>query len=714
MTSRINSPRRVVSNATDLGAPRDQAIVTEFSSGMGTITLANLPAISFQGRAPFSVELWLYLDALIDKATLVSRTGEFVLESRGSTLFAMRASQIVPLTSGPILEEHVWYHIAVTFDGITMSLYVNGMRRDFVTATDPGVPNGGQPFVIGGGLYGQIDSVRLWNKAVPPGSIYQYQWPDYPAGTANLIAQIDCAVWPPVDTSGGKVPVTVSNTGVRKLLYTPAATMAGQSFIDPYNDEALNPGGTAQDFSVMAWINPHLLPAVGYVFSNNPIGQAGCSVSVGADGKVSFQIGAATPVVSGNALVLEQWVNVTCTWLAATGAAVIYLNGFESGAGTMALTQTGTSGAPLIGASASTQSALPVSSFIGSIQSVSLWNRVLSSADVIQYMTGDPINDPTCIADYDFIPPRPQNSLSLNPVGLVGEVEVHQIATIQPPSAVQGSEPAAGHGHSDDTHRRGGGPAGAHQFEGFVPSHVRPQDFSAERRAAWAAEFRAFLADQLGLSAQEQAEFTAKLEENLAHGARAVEEGTARVPYHTTFEHLDNGDIRVLLHGPEGTSVMFEGVMTDCTAWVIQFIIAVGSTIWTVFGFYLNLSRVSQGLTNYLGQRINNIGLLPQLQAVFNSGVSPTSVYNALNLLYSFGLLTGMAKFFWQAVTSSISIWTIVSLGGRLVLLFSPFAPLEIALFITELGLALVNVYNVWNDPANCWKSTVRLAAAAG
>jgi hypothetical protein len=401
---------------------------------------------------------------------------------------------------------------------------------------------------------------------------------------------------------------------------------------------------------------------------------------------------------------------------------VIYLNGVESNSGTMALTQTSTAGAPLIGASASTESALPVSSFIGSIQSVSLWGRVLTAADVVLYMTGDPINDPTCIADYDFIPPRPQNSLSLNPVGLVGEVEVHQIATIQPPSATIGDGHGDGHGHKHGPARphepeHTAEPPGAEHakgFNGFEPAHVKHEDFSAERRAEWVAEFRAFLANELGLGEQEQAEFTEKLEANLAHSARALEEGTARVPYRTSVEHLDNGDVRVLLHGPDGTSVMFEGEMTDCTAWVIQFIIAVGSTVWTVFGFYLNLNSVSQGLTNYLGQRINNIGLLPQLQAVFNSGVSPTAVYSSLKLLYSFGLLTGMAKFFWQAVTNSISIWTIVSLGGRLVLLFSPFAPLEIALFITELSLALVNVYNVWNDPANCWKSAAELAAAAG
>ncbi|HEV2636443.1 MAG TPA: LamG-like jellyroll fold domain-containing protein [Actinocrinis sp.] len=261
------------------------------------------------------------------------------------------------------------------------------------------------------------------------------------------------------------------------LLYTPAATLAGQSFIDPYNDENVNPGGTAEGFSIMAWINPVVTAATGYVFSNNPIGRPGCAVSVGTDGLVSFQIGPAAPVVSATPLVLGKWVNVTCTWTAATGAAVIYLDGVQSSTGTMPIGSTSTVGAPLIGAGASTQSALPV----------------------------------------------------------------------------------------------------------------------------------------------------------------------------------------------------------------------------------------SQGLTNYLGQRINNIGLLPQLEALFTNGVSPTAVYQALQVLNAFGLLTGMAKFFWQAVTNSYSIWTVVSLAGRLVLLFSPFAPLEIALFITELSLALVNVYNVWNDPANCWK-TAQLA----
>jgi hypothetical protein len=177
------------------------------------------------------------------------------------------------------------------------------------------------------------------------------------------------------------------------------------------------------------------------------------------------------------------------------------------------------------------------------------------------------------------------------------------------------------------------------------------------------------------------------------------------VPFQFSVAPLAGNQSRLWLHADGESTVIYEGEFDPCTTWAITFIISLGLTIYSEFSFSMNVSKVSVGLTNFLGQRINTIGLVLQLRVVFNSGISATTVYNALNLLWDYGLLTGMMKFLWQATTSSVSWWTIGSIAVRIGLLFSPFAPLEIAVFIAELGNSIVDVRNIWNDPNNCWKS---------
>lgn len=686
--------------------PRSHAAVTDFYSGEGAVMLGNVPQISFQGSSPFTFEAWVYLDALVDQMTLFARQGEFVLATQGQCLYAARTNQITALTTAALLEEHTWYHVALTFDGLTMAAYLNGLRRETITLQDAGVANQGKPLTIGGSFYGWIEGARLWNMAVGPSQLYRYQWLDYAPGTAGLVGQIDLSQWPPVDTSGaGHTSISLSHGGVRTQLFTPSVELPSGGFCDPYADESVNPGGEAADFTVMAWIAPRHLESSGphAIFTNGELGGAGMSLMLDQAGKVVFGVGTSTAVTSTGTVPSEEWANVACSWSAASGAAAIYVNGALDASGTMRTAPPLATGAPLVGAAASASSALPINNFIGFIQAVSVWKTVLTPAQVQQYLTDDPLGDENCVADWDLMPPRAQNSVSLNPLGLVGGASAGEISALD--SVFAGFDHAVvlgGGGHGD----------AAPPISGMAPVNIAPSDFSPDARAAMVSEFAAFMSAELGLSDQQQQPFIERMDVNLRRLADDLAAGTARVDHHISTEVGSDGVSRLRLHIDGQSAIIYEGDLDECTVWAIKFIIAVGLALYSVFGFTVNLSRVSAKLTNYLGQRVNTIGLLPQLKAVFSGGVSPTSVYKGLLLLWEYGLLTGIMKLLWQAVTVSVSIWTVISLGGRLILLFSPYAPLEIALFITELALALVGVYQVWNEPANCWKSQV--AAGAG
>ena len=218
------------------------------------------------------------------------------------------------------------------------------------------------------------------------------------------------------------------------------------------------------------------------------------------------------------------------------------------------------------------------------------------------------------------------------------------------------------------------------------------------------AGFRAFMAEKLGLTAAQQDEFAARLDTNLARQAEQLADGTCRVPFEFTVEPLPGNRNRLWLHSGSQSTIVYEGDLDACSTWAIGFLIQIGLTIYSVYSFHVNLDAVGAGVRNYLGGRLDR-DLVPALRQAFAQGCSAQGVYNAMNVLWDFGLLTGMMKFLWQACTDSVSILTVVGLGMRLGLLFSPLAPLEVALFVVELVNSMVSLVNAWKDPNNCWKS---------
>src|SRR5690606_20407258 len=64
---------------------------------------------------------------------------------------------------------HTWYHIAATYDGNTLAIYLNGELDNSIDTPNPPISLGYQ-LSIGAGLSGQanffngdLDEVRIWN-----------------------------------------------------------------------------------------------------------------------------------------------------------------------------------------------------------------------------------------------------------------------------------------------------------------------------------------------------------------------------------------------------------------------------------------------------------------------------------------------------------------------------------------------------------------------
>ncbi len=86
---------------------------------------------------------------------------------------------LVTVAGGPTLLPDTWYHVAQTYDGSTLTLYVNGVPAGSVSSPGPIVTTT-QPLRIGGGCNpgsyplhfpGVIDDVRLYSRALTAGEI---------------------------------------------------------------------------------------------------------------------------------------------------------------------------------------------------------------------------------------------------------------------------------------------------------------------------------------------------------------------------------------------------------------------------------------------------------------------------------------------------------------------------------------------------------------
>ena len=137
----------------------------------------------FAGTAAFTLEAWVLPDTVdVEYQAIFSkeddgpagRQGYFLSLNYATLRFIRNANGAWDLSAGGALAAGVFSHVAVTFDGFTMLLYLNGLEVAGGSA-DKAMIDNGQPLFIGertlyGGidsLLGTIDEVALYDKALP-------------------------------------------------------------------------------------------------------------------------------------------------------------------------------------------------------------------------------------------------------------------------------------------------------------------------------------------------------------------------------------------------------------------------------------------------------------------------------------------------------------------------------------------------------------------
>jgi hypothetical protein len=126
-----------------------------------------------------TVECWIYLTASQSNTRIISRIPSYEIGLSGNKLFA--SLWVIPNSSmpsgynsvryGTALNLNTWYHVAFTYDGTALALYVNGTRVASAAVSLPHgkiQSSGSNPMYIGWFTYfqGKIDEVRVYPKAL--------------------------------------------------------------------------------------------------------------------------------------------------------------------------------------------------------------------------------------------------------------------------------------------------------------------------------------------------------------------------------------------------------------------------------------------------------------------------------------------------------------------------------------------------------------------
>jgi hypothetical protein len=90
----------------------------------------------------------------------------------------------------------VWYHMAMSYDGSNLRIYINGIEEGKIAATGP-LDTFGNPILIGkfrnvdnlSAFAGTVSMVRVWSKALTQKEILDNMYKVLPAGTTSLLEQ---------------------------------------------------------------------------------------------------------------------------------------------------------------------------------------------------------------------------------------------------------------------------------------------------------------------------------------------------------------------------------------------------------------------------------------------------------------------------------------------------------------------------------------------
>jgi uncharacterized protein (DUF1697 family) len=256
-----------------------------FNGSSGLVTIPN--SASLQLTTGMTLEAWVN-PSVVNSAwrdVIYKGNDNYYLEGTSSNGGRPGAGGTFGTTYGTgSLAANTWTHLAVTYDRVTLRLYVNGVQVSSLAATGS-IATSTTPLQIGGdSIYGQffqgmIDEVRVYNRALSQAEIQ-----------TDMNAAVGGGVPPPPDTTPPTVVITAPAQGATVFSLVSVAANASdnvgvagvQFFVDgqAIGTEAITPPFSVVWDTATASLGNHVLTAIARDFSNNTTTSAPVSVTV--------------------------------------------------------------------------------------------------------------------------------------------------------------------------------------------------------------------------------------------------------------------------------------------------------------------------------------------------------------------------------------------------------------------------------------------------
>ena len=275
----------------------------------------------------FTTEAWLRTSASTGDRWALYRQGAFGLGTRnGKGVFFLSTS--ASCCSGPEvvgtsgIADNKWHHVAATYDGSTVRLYVDGVQEATHAISGNFLPGTGNPLLIGHGsspsygFPGDIDEVAIYDHALTATEFQQrfpHRWTPTPPNCAadaycvEVVADSPEAYWRLGETSGSTAgdeydqldgsitsPVSMGQPGLIEGSNTSAAFTGGDVRVQAPASAIKAP------FSVEAWIHPTDVNGYRMIASSRWPGEFGTDITI-HNGKMHADFGTGSGWLTNNA-----------------------------------------------------------------------------------------------------------------------------------------------------------------------------------------------------------------------------------------------------------------------------------------------------------------------------------------------------------------------------------------------------------------------------
>lgn len=418
--------------------PNDQVTVGAMNGGSIELTF---PAIYNPSQlCLYAVGLWIKLDGTAGTVPILKTDQFFSLYAEGSSLVG---SLNGTTTARNVLSANTWSWIVLCYNPYrsALELYVDNRLCQSAPAyyiaslstckMKLGPVNGLQIRTLAIWDFGQ------WNPGPSPdfsaAAWTNSEYSDQTVGFFNF-SQV-----PAADTSGRGG--TISYIGAaQQQSNTPGLDLTYGGYAEPINDTAVT---LQNNFTIQAWIYPEVQTENGTIISSGRAGPSANFLRLQTNantqqGVTYFNIGfrqqlagtAPVIVASDFSIPANAWTNVA---VVGTGKDIaLYINGRWTKSGTL-MANAVSSEPLLIGATVGETIGQSTNTFGGLIQSIAVWNKALTAADVEKFMYADAAADNNCLGYYHFSTIPAANDVTQNPVALVGPAEIYdRVISIQP------------------------------------------------------------------------------------------------------------------------------------------------------------------------------------------------------------------------------------------------------------------------------------------